>query len=299
MLLCYLQFTSKNRLFTYNRAFTLHYQQFMHYFYRHGIPSLIQQPSYQKAHNHDIDHLLQLMHSIYPLSEALRAEMGSNLVSLELEKDAVLIGEGDTGQFMYFIISGALMGLFHPQGKKIITYVSVENEFVSSISGLHGMRPSREGIVAVEHTRLWRFRIPSLLGLFEKYFDFNYIFRVMVQKYYQDAQERSHIIRVGNAEERYLVFYSKCKPGFYRSYSPGKYCVPARHETTNARQDQKAACPVLKKDEETEMLCKRLGRLYPRKTKPYQQKDLKLSWLAQAITLHRINYHSCLIIITS
>jgi CRP-like cAMP-binding protein len=179
-----------------------------------GIPSLMQQHRYYKAHNHDIDHLLQLMHAVYPLSEAFRAEMGSNLVSLELEKDAVLIGEGDTGQFMHFIISGALMGYSTHKKKKIITYVSMENEFVSSISGLHGMRPSREGIIAVEHTRLLALPNPILLGFFEKHFDCNYILRAVVQQYYQDAQERSHIIRVGNAKERYLYFI-QTKPGFF------------------------------------------------------------------------------------
>jgi AraC-like DNA-binding protein/CRP-like cAMP-binding protein len=250
----------------------------------------MQQPSYHKAHNHDIDYLIQLLHTIYPLSEGLRGEIGSNLVSLELEKEAVLIAEGDTCQYMYFIITGALMGFSTHKGKKIITYISVENEFVSSISGMHGMRPSREGIVAVEHTRLIALPNTILLGLFEKYFDFNYIFRVMVQKYYQDAQERSHIVRVGNAKERYLYFIQSA-PGFIDRIPLENIASLLDMKPQTLARIRKQHAQSMKKDEETEKLCKQLED-YILQHKPYRKKDLKLSWLAQAIdiTPHKLSF---------
>jgi AraC-like DNA-binding protein/CRP-like cAMP-binding protein len=250
----------------------------------------MQHHNYQQAQPTDIDYLIHLLNTIYPLSDALRKEIASNLVSLELEKEAILIAEGDTCHYMYFIITGALMGFSTHKGKKIITYISVENEFVSSISGMHGMRPSREGIVAVEHTRLIALPNTILLGLFEKYFDFNYIFRVMVQKYYQDAQERSHIVRVGNAKERYLYFIQSA-PGFIDRIPLENIASLLDMKPQTLARIRKQHAQSLKKDEETEKLCKQLED-YILQHKPYQQKDLKLSLLAQAIdiTPHKLSF---------
>lgn len=258
----------------------------------------MQQHNYQKAQPKDIDHVIQLLNTIYPLSDALRATFTNNLVCLELKKDDLLIAERETCHYMHFIVTGALMGFSTHKGKKIITYISVDNEFVSSISGLHGLRPSREGIMAVEATRLLALDNTIILQLFEKQFDFNYIFRVMVQKYYQDAQERSHIIRVGNAKERYLYFI-QANPGFIDR-------IPLEHVASlldmkpeTLARIKKQHAQSMKKDEGTEALCKRL-EAHLLKHKLYRTKDLKLSELAEAIdiTPHKLssllNNHYCL-----
>jgi AraC-like DNA-binding protein len=249
----------------------------------------MQQHQYAKAHEQDIAHVIYLLNSIYPLSGALCKEFHSHLVSLELEKDAVLLAEGETSQFMYFILSGALMGYSTYKEKQIITYISVENEFVSSISGMHGMKPSREGIMAVEPTRLIALPNAILLGLFEKYFDFNYIFRVMVQQYYQDAQERAHIIRVGNAKERYL-YIIQTNPGIIDRFPLENIASLLNMEPLTLARIKKQHSLSLKKDGDTEELCRQL-EAYILKQKPYRQKDLKMSMMAEAvgITPHKLS----------
>jgi AraC-like DNA-binding protein len=47
-----------------------------------------------------------------------------------------------------------------------------------------------------------------LLNWYQHFFDLNFIIRQVYESYYRDAQERSHIIRVGNAKERYEYFVS-------------------------------------------------------------------------------------------
>ncbi|WP_315817925.1 Crp/Fnr family transcriptional regulator [Paraflavitalea speifideaquila] len=161
---------------------------------------------YHQPNSKNIEKVIGLLNAVYPVSEGLRNEVFTHVVPLNLKKGAILLNEGDTCQYMYFIIKGALRAQTTHKGKKITTYISVENQFVSSISGMHGQRPTKEGIIAAEPTSLIALPNKILLALFENYFDFNYIFRVLVEKYYQDAQERSHIIRVGNARERYQYF---------------------------------------------------------------------------------------------
>ena len=99
------------------------------------------------------------------------------------------------------------------KGKKITTYISVENEFVSSLSGLYGEQPSQEAIVAVEPTLVLGVHTDILQDWYRRFFELNYIIRQVYESYYRDAQERTHMVRIGNATERYHYFV-KSKPGY-------------------------------------------------------------------------------------
>lgn len=251
--------------------------------------SMIHSGDHPPANRTDIDKVIRLLESVYPICEALRDEIYANMVALKLKKGSMLIQEGDTCRYMYFILKGALMAHSTHKGKKITTYISVENEFVSSISGMHGMRPTKEGIVAVEPTSLIALSNQVLLGFFEKYFDFNYVFRVMVQQYYQDAQERSHIIRVGNAKERYHYFL-QTKPGYIDRLPLEHIASLLNMKAPTLAKIRQQHALSLKKDEETEGLRRHLEeQLIQRQL--YRSKDISLASLARAagITAHKLS----------
>lgn len=168
---------------------------------------------YKRAAKTDVDNLLGMLGAIFPISRELSQAFYEKTTGLKIKKGTVLLQEGECCQYMYFIKRGALMGQTTYQKKIIVTYISIDNEFVSSISGLHGVVPSREAIVAVEDAELLAMHNNDLQALFLKYFEMNFLFRVVVEQYYRDAQERAHIVRVGNVKERYLYFI-KTKPGY-------------------------------------------------------------------------------------
>ncbi|MBU1484078.1 MAG: AraC family transcriptional regulator [Bacteroidetes bacterium] len=99
-----------------------------------------------------------------------------------------------------------MMAYSYHNHQQITTFISVENEFLSSLSGLYGEAPSRESIIAIEPTYLLGVHTDVLLGWYEQFFDLNYIIRKVYESYYRDAQERSHMVRVGDAKERYQYF---------------------------------------------------------------------------------------------
>jgi len=245
--------------------------------------------TYHQANKADIDKVVQLLRLIHPISDALSKEIYEHYVALDLPKGAVLIDEGETCQYMYFILKGALMAHSTHKKKKIITYISVENEFVSSISGMHGAGPTKEGIIAVEPTSLIAFPNAVLMQMFEKHFDFNYIFRILVQKYYQDAQERSHIIRVGNARERYFYFL-QTKPGYIDRLPFENIASLLDMKAQTLAKIRKQHELSLKKDEETEQLCKALEDQLQQK-QLYRNKELSLATLAGVLGIsgHRLS----------
>lgn len=174
---------------------------------------MIQPFSYPSAPREDIDYMVGLMSSVYPLSDALKEALYQHIGTLTLEKNTVLAQQGEYCHYIYFIMEGAVMGYSTHNRKRITTFITIENEFVSSINGLHGVAPAMETLLTVEPTRLLALRNEVMQELFKTHFDINFVFRVVIEQYYRDAQERSHIIRIGNATERY-AYFMLTKPGY-------------------------------------------------------------------------------------
>ena len=173
---------------------------------------------YNRSSEEDIQRVLDIMSIVYPISPNLVKEFEAHTLALSIKKDQILFNENEVCEYIYFIKKGALMGCTTHKKKKITSYISVENEFVSSISGLHGSAHSHEYVIAVEDTDLLAIHNSELNRLFLHHFELNYIFRVILEKYYKDAQQRAHIIRVGNAKERYLYF-AQTNPGLLKSFA--------------------------------------------------------------------------------
>lgn len=212
---------------------------------------------YQNASKVDVEYILGILGTIYPISKELKKAFVKKTKSLNVHKNTVLLKSGEHCQYMYFIKSGAIMGETTHKKKKIVTYISVENEFVSSITGLHGVVPSQEAIIAVEDSKLLAMHNTDLQELFLQYFDMNYLFRVMVEKYYRDAQERSHIIRVGNAMERYRYFVDT-KPGYIERLPLQLIASMLDMKLATLLKVQKQYELSLKSDKETELWCKKI-----------------------------------------
>lgn len=238
---------------------------------------------YSVAAREDIDTIISLLNAIYPLSDALKQAFYKHIVTLQLSANDVLLKQGEICRYMYFIKSGAITAYSIHNRKKITTYISVENEFVSSINGLHGAAPAMETMVAVEPTTLLAMHNDVMQELFQVHFDFNYLFRVMVEKYYRDAQERSHIIRIGNATERY-AYFTNTKPGYIERLPAD--CVAAfldMKPATLLRIKKQAEAAALHKTSADD-LCRQIDA-YMQQQKPYTSKNISLPVLATALGL--------------
>jgi len=237
---------------------------------------------YKKAPKEDVAYILGMLGSIYPISKELADAFYEKTVSLKVKKDTVLLKEGERCQYMYFIKRGAMMGQTIHQQKEIVTYISIDNEFVSSISGLHGVTPSQEAIIAVEDSELIAMHNNDLQELFSKYFDMNYLFRVMVEQYYRDAQERTHIIRVGNAKQRYLYFVNT-KPGYIERLPLHLVASMLDMKLQTLLRVQKQHQLSLQKDRETEEWCAKIEN-YIIKQEAFKAADLSLEKVALTLS---------------
>lgn len=228
----------------------------------------------------DISHVIGMLATHYPVSEELQNELHKHAIAVKLKEGEHLLHQGQLCHYMYFIREGALMAYSMHQQKKITTYISVENEFVSSLSGLYGQEPSREAIVAVEPSLLLGVHTDILLGWYQRFFDLNYIIRQVYEKYYRDAQERSHVIRIGNAKERYLYFVNT-KPGYIDRLPTA--CVASfldmKPETMLRIKKQEQS---QKQSHEFEELIQRIDG-YMQATECFKEKSIKVHSLAKRL----------------
>jgi AraC-like DNA-binding protein len=244
---------------------------------------------YPTAAKEDIDYLIYLLNMIYPMSEALKAAFYRHVVTLEIARDEILVKQGDICEYMYFIKKGAIMAYSMHNRKKVTTYISVENEFVSSITGLHGVGPTMETMVAVEPAILMAMHNDVMQELFQTHFDFNYMFRVMVEKYYRDAQERAHIIRIGNARERY-AYFTKTKPGYIERLPIEKVASFLDITPATLLRIKKEAEAAASHTAEVARLCKEI-EAHMQQHSTYTDKNISLASLAATlgITPHTLS----------
>ena len=175
------------------------------------------------------------------------------------------------------------MGCTSHKKQKITTYISIENEFVSSISGLHGLVHSQEYVVAVEDTDLLAIHNGEINRLFLQYFELNYIFRVILERYYKQAQQRAHIIRVGNAKERYQYF-AETNPG-YLDRLPSELIASLLNMKTSTLLGVKKGFAVQEERNKELEIWKEKLRVHMDTYQSFRDKGIRLQSLAKEIGL--------------
>ncbi len=244
---------------------------------------------YHQANSEDVGLVLDVMRTVHPVDIKLIEAFQQHLLRVQIKKGQILFKENELCEYMYFIVKGALMGCTTHNKRKITTYISVEHDFVSSISGLHGSDYSHEYVVAVEDTQLLAMHNSELNRLFSHHFELNYIFRVVLEKYYKDAQQRAHIIRVGNAKERYLYF-AKTNPGYLDRLPLELIASLLNVKTSTLLSIRKSFTLPKNQNEELERWGKKL-EMHVNKQQSFRNKDIRLHALAKdiGISSHRLS----------
>jgi len=153
-----------------------------------------------------INKVLDRFEQLYPVSQAFKRDFSENAFEMEVAKNTILLKEGHLCHHVFFVQQGVLRA-FSKRGKKeIITWIILENSFATSISGLYGIKPARENIQAIEPAILTGISFVTLQRWYADFPEINIVMRKIFEIYYQGAEERAFISRMGNAMEKYKYF---------------------------------------------------------------------------------------------
>jgi len=157
----------------------------------------------------DISSVIATLNYFHPLSEGIKNYFQKHSYSCSFRKGKLLLKAGEICEHIYFIKKGAVRGFIKEGTRDITTWITAENEVVSSISSLDVMQPALENMQAIENCELVAMTYADYQNLFTRFPEFNIVARKVLQKYYQDAEGRAFIVRLTNAEKKYRLFITR------------------------------------------------------------------------------------------
>ena len=157
----------------------------------------------------DISQLVAVLHHLHPMSIGAIEFLQSRATHITCRKGRMLLREGNICDHLYFIKKGAIRGFVNDGKKDVTTWISVENELVTSISGLNDRKASPENMQAIEYCDLLSITMDDLEELYIQFPEFNITGRKLLQRYYFDAESRAFICRIGGAEQKYQHFVNR------------------------------------------------------------------------------------------
>lgn len=156
--------------------------------------------------SNDVSNLIVSLSYFHPISPRAESFIRKTIYPCFFKKGKLLLKAGDICNHVYFIRRGAVRGYIKEGHKDITTWITAENEMVTSISGLDRSEPCIENMQAIEDCDLLAITYSDLQQLYTECPEFNIVTRKLLQQYYRDAEGRAFIARLTNAENKYRHF---------------------------------------------------------------------------------------------
>ena len=121
-------------------------------------------------------------------------------------KDELILKEGGVASYTSWILEGAARSFYTKDGEEITTKFLQEGSPITSIYSYYSRRPGNENIVALEEVTLASFHYNHMQLMYENFPEFNFIGRVITERYLYFLEIELYNLRKTRAEERYRFF---------------------------------------------------------------------------------------------
>lgn len=150
-----------------------------------------------------MNELLDYLETIQPLSPGLRQHLFNILQLKVVNKKDFLLKTGQVSNKIYFIEKGIVRCFYMKYEKEISSWFMKEGDVIISVESFFTQKPSYESIQALEDCVLHSIRYDELQYIFHHFPEFNYIARLLTEKYYTMSEQRLYSMRMERAFERY------------------------------------------------------------------------------------------------
>jgi len=138
-----------------------------------------------------------------PLRSELKDDLAAKVFIRKEVKGTILISEDRICDQLFFIKKGFLRGFHYHNGKEITSWFGFENDFATSIYSFVTRKPGFENIEVIENSILYGITYDDLNNIYHKYPEFNYVGRLLTEKYYVDLMERTLCLQFQSGKESY------------------------------------------------------------------------------------------------
>lgn len=129
--------------------------------------------------------------------------INSKLIPLPCRKNTILLKQGHSCEYIYFIEKGFARAFLTKDGKNVTTSFARENDIVTCMYSLITKRKSNETIEILEDAALLRISYAELQALYKTYPNINRLGRILLEKYFVELEERTLSLQFDSALERY------------------------------------------------------------------------------------------------
>ena len=148
--------------------------------------------------------IIQSISATYsPLSDPCQAEIINNFHLKRLDKNTLLIKEGQFANSIFFIIEGAARAFYLKDGKDISDWFAFEHDFICAINSFFLDVPSPHYIELLEPCTLLEISKSDFERLTNTYHDFERLARVVVTKTMLQLQQRIVAVQFETALQKY------------------------------------------------------------------------------------------------
>ena len=163
-----------------------------------------------------------LLNSIHPLSKSLNKFLSNTLKTSYYKKGDYIIKSGEVCDRLHIIRKGLVRGFFNYENTEITTWVSVDNEMITSISGFFKKKPALENIECLEDTYTESISHHDLQFALKNFTEMVLLYRILMEQYYLHAEYRAFMVRIPTAQGRYAYFLQNNNPEIIKRL-PKKY----------------------------------------------------------------------------
>lgn len=150
-----------------------------------------------------MEKLLLLLNGILPLSQQLTEELILRLKSRQLAKKDFLLRAGHVCRNIYFVERGLLRCFYQKGDAEVSSWFMKEGDVIISIESFYQQRESYEWIQALEDCVLYYISFEELNAVYRSFPEFNFVGRVLTEKYYTLWAQQLYALRMQQASERY------------------------------------------------------------------------------------------------
>ncbi len=150
------------------------------------------------------DLIVKLFESIHPLSDDLKQLIETHSYVIDVKAGVRLTDIGQVQKQIYFILQGGVHTYYiDPAGNEICSWLLYEGELAIAVYSFFSQKPSFEAIETLEPCRLLVLSYEKLNELYHKFPEFNFIGRVLTERYYIKSEKKANELRMLPAVDRY------------------------------------------------------------------------------------------------
>lgn len=154
----------------------------------------------------------QLQHALLSITAIPQEELLANLhhfYPVEFAKGELILSEGQTCRFVWFVNKGLVRSYLVQQGKEHIRQFTAENGFAVDLGSFLQQKPGSFFIEAMEDVQALRISFDDLNALFNSSFHFMKLGKLMADQATVNLIRRSVSLVKDDAKTRYLAFIAE------------------------------------------------------------------------------------------